>query len=294
MSNNQSYIYYYTLSDKGSLRESNEDYAENLKLDEGELFVVCDGMGGHKGGQTASTLATQAILDNFELYCEENNIQKCIEDAVHHANEEVYKLAKANPELKGMGTTCVIGFINNYQEFFYGHVGDSRVYIYRNIKLQRLTKDHSWVQFLADSGKINESEMENHPEKNRILRAVGSEEQVKVDVCIEPLKLQTDDIILICSDGLSGMISDKEISNLLSQKNEPEVAAKNLLKNALDAGGKDNITITVIHIKENPLNQPKTQKPSKDVKWIWLLILLALILSIVLVLIKEDIFKLLE
>lgn len=287
----QSYTH-HSLTHIGLVRKKNEDYVEDRKTDLGHVFVVCDGMGGHSGGETASNLAANTILDYIGLTCSTDNIKECINRGIIDANKVIYQLAHNQIELKGMGTTCAVAVITKYGELYYGHVGDSRVYLFSENELHRLTKDHSLVQFLADKGEISYEEMEIHPDKNKILRAVGAGEKVAPEVCEEPIMLKAGDLVLLCSDGLSGMISDEVIAQTILNseiQNDTQRITKTLLDKALMQGGKDNISISLIQILAT-LN--KKMPPKTKTHWLrkifWFLIASALILSFILILKKEN------
>jgi len=239
---------FHLTSNVGKVRKNNEDFYGEKKLPNGHVFVVCDGMGGHSGGEIASQKAVECILEYFTKSRGENPIQM-IHEAIKFANSQVHGFASMNPEYKGMGTTCVVVFIDQSGKLFHGHVGDSRLYRFNRQGLKSITKDHSYVQYLVDTGEIKENEMESHPAKNQILRALGTEEGVKPDVCAEPIIPQSGDTFLLCSDGLNGMIGNQEISEVLQNGLEsmslPDVADK-LIHHALEAGGKDNVTVALI------------------------------------------------
>jgi serine/threonine protein phosphatase PrpC len=232
----------------GNVRKNNEDFYGEKQLAGGHVFVVCDGMGGHSGGEIASQKAVECILDYCTRSRGENAVQM-IHEAIKFANSQVHGFASMNPEYKGMGTTCVVVFITNSNKLYYGHVGDSRLYLHNKQGLRSITKDHSYVQYLVDIGDIKESEMESHPSKNQILRALGIDEVVKPEVCPEPLNPQPGDTFLLCSDGLNGMINHDEIQGILDSKKQGktlEQVSSNLIQAALDAGGKDNVTVGLI------------------------------------------------
>ena len=148
--------------------------------------------------------------------------------------------------LKGMGTTIVLLMIDNQGKVYYAHVGDSRIYLLQGGHLKQLTKDHSYVQTLIDGGIINEEQAESHPGRNRILRAVGIANDVEVEISPAPFCLSPSDKILMCSDGLSGMLKSNVITEILSMDSDPQTIANNLIGAALKAGGHDNITVQVI------------------------------------------------
>jgi len=231
----------------GHVRKNNEDYFGEKKLGGGHVFVVCDGMGGHSGGEIASKKAVECILDYFTRSRGENAVQM-IHEAIKFANSQVHGFATTYPEYTGMGTTCVVVYLTQSMKLYFGHVGDSRLYLHTSKGLTVLTKDHSYVQFLVDTGEIEESQMETHPSKNQILRALGIDEVVKPEVCPEPLSPSAGDLFLLCSDGLNGMIGKEQILSLLTNKERKSLdeKAQNLIQAALDGGGKDNVTVGLI------------------------------------------------
>ena len=235
------------LTDVGQVRKVNEDNLGSEKTSNGHLFVVCDGMGGHNGGATASAMAVRCIIEHISNNTAEN-YGELIADAISFANFQIHASAAINPELSRMGTTCVVMLLANDNKIYYGHVGDSRIYKFSGDVLQRITKDHSFVQFLVDSGEITEEEMETHPRRNQILKALGTEDNVKASICTEPLLPQGDDLFLLCSDGLTGMITDSVLQTMLQEI--PQLGLQTVNTQLIDLanknGGKDNITSTLI------------------------------------------------
>ena len=233
----------------GKVRSANEDNLGEAITPNGHLFIVCDGMGGHVGGAVASGIAVNSILEFFQREVYDNLIQ-AIDHSLSFANEQIFASALNNPDLKGMGTTAVLLLIKD-EECFIGHVGDSRIYLYSNNILNRITKDHSFVQTLVDNGIIDDEDAENHPNKNRILQALGIASIVKSTVCQLSILPKASDIFLLCSDGLNGMVSDKDIHHILQEDNL-SVCVENLITAALNGGGTDNITATLVLIEESP------------------------------------------
>lgn len=221
----------------------------------GDVFVVCDGMGGHVGGKQASSIAVKSIIEYLKADKYSQPLQ-ALNDALQYANMQILGYANAHPELKGMGTTACIVLLQD-TEAYIAHVGDSRIYLYlgKEKQLHRVTKDHSFVQTLVDAGQITDDEAEHHPNKNRILKALG------IKPALEPsfnaVKPKNDDVFLICSDGLSGMISDKVIGEIMSKDVSLRQKGDLLINSALDAGGLDNITIELIKISSSPHSKSK-------------------------------------
>jgi serine/threonine protein phosphatase PrpC len=246
------HIDYWEFTDVGKVRSANEDSLGSAHTPHGHLFVVSDGMGGHKGGATASALAVKSIIEFFRRP-REGTPDSLIRAAIEFANTQIFATALHEPELQGMGATCVVLLITPDGRAWYGHVGDSRIYLYRKASLQALTKDHSWVQYLVDTGEITQAEAANHPQKNRILRALGTDEDVKPDVPVQAHPLKDDDVFLLCSDGLCGLLEDAELQQLMNNSPVSEMAAR-CLQAALDKGGTDNVSVLLVRVK-NPETQ---------------------------------------
>ena len=235
-------------SDIGKAREMNQDsfYVSDLKKDEIKLYILADGMGGYKGGEIASSLAVKSvknfIFNNFKKSKKDReSILLLLKEAIEYANMIVYEEANKSVELQDMGTTLDACLVYN-NKVFIGHVGDSRVYRIRKNFMRKLTSDHSYVEKLVKEGTITKEEAYNHPKKNVLMKALGCNSLVEPDlICKGFLK---DDILLMCSDGLTNMLRDNEIYNLLLQNPDKPVEA--LIKNANDLGGYDNITVVIV------------------------------------------------
>ena len=216
---------HFSISDVGQVRQANEDSCGDRMTANGYVFVVCDGMGGHVGGATASSIAVDSILNFFENPVQ--NIYVGINDAFQLANTNILNAAQQDPSLKGMGTTGTILIINE-EACFIGHVGDSRIYLKSDGRLNRLTKDHSFVQTLVDQGIISDDDAEEHPKKNQILEALGIKAQVNPTICDVPIQPKAGDCFLLCSDGLNGMIKDSVIEELIDS-DSPERSGRELI-----------------------------------------------------------------
>lgn len=234
-------------SDVGKAREMNQDsfYVSDIK-DGIKLFILADGMGGYKGGEIASNLAVASsksfICNNFpNIIKEKEEILKLISDAIEYANFVVYEKSKESTEISDMGTTLDICLIYN-NKVFIGHIGDSRVYRIRKNIIRKLTNDHSYVAKLVKEGKITKEEAYDHPRKNMLLKAIGCNSLVEPDVMYKGFI--KDDILLMCSDGLTNMLKDEEIYQILLEN--PEKPVETLIKKANDAGGSDNITAIIV------------------------------------------------
>ena len=254
------------ISHVGNVRAKNEDSCKAIKTINGHLFVVCDGMGGAAEGKKASSLAVDSIVAYFtkEKY---DNVQIALYKSLEFANEQIFATAQAFPNFKGMGTTaCIIVLQDN--EFYFAHVGDSRIYLFADDNLFQLTKDHSFVNQLVEQGTITIEAAKTHKDKNRILKALGVHAKVEPTISTQPMLLKKKDVLLSCSDGLTDMISDSEIKEILDTQSSTELKTKTLVEKALVNGGRDNITLQTIEITESPYSSSvfvdKTLYPKKD------------------------------
>ncbi len=235
----------YSKTDKGLKRETNQDGFFAAELAENIAFaIVCDGMGGANAGNIASETAIKTISDyvlhSFRVNMDNIAIGKLLKNALESANIEIYDMALKNKDLKGMGTTAVAALLNGDQAVI-AHVGDSRAYIAGD-ELVSLTRDHSIVQSLIESGKITAEDAKVHPRKNVITRALGAEESVMPE--IGEFTLKDNECILLCSDGLWGYVPENDILNTLSS--ETNDVAEKLITLANDSGGGDNITVVIL------------------------------------------------
>ncbi len=233
-------------TDIGLRREENQDAVRCEYYGHNVLAVVCDGMGGERAGKEASELAIQEFFQRFSAgYSESLNdeeIRKLLISSVSAANSVIYTKARLDFKNFGMGTTCVAAFVNS-NSVFIANVGDSRAYLIGDKGLRRITDDHNVASMLFEQGKITEEEMENHPQKHMLVRAVGVEKTVLTDTFMISY---TDKIgLLLCSDGLSGYCSDDEIYDVILNSSFDDVAEE-LINLALSKGGRDNVTVAVI------------------------------------------------
>ena len=224
------------ISKTGLVRQRNEDrfYAQ------GPLLIVADGMGGYTGGEYASTMVVDAIVNVVEKSKEVS--AHVLRNAILEANHMVYRKSQSYKELEGMGTTAVVAYVQN-NILYWDHVGDSRLYIYGEKGLQRMTKDHSMVQQLVEAGTITEEEVLHHPNRNMLTRAIGVYESVEVDTGM--IEIFQNDRILLCSDGLSGYIEESKIEQVLSEEQNENRALEDLVHLVYDAGARDNVTIVL-------------------------------------------------
>lgn len=232
--------------DIGKVRASNQDAANAFIIDDNTAFaVVCDGMGGASGGDVASNTAVNAISDyvksSYHSGMSNDKISQLLKNAVSSANYEIFNVSKKDEALRGMGTTVVAAIITNDHAIVY-HVGDSRAYLI-NDDIVQITKDHSVVQSLIESGKLTMSEAKDFPEKNVITRALGVESNVIADQSIVPLN--PGDALLLCSDGLTNFVDAPSILSVFKQNRIEDVA--DLLVDAANAGGGgDNISVVIV------------------------------------------------
>lgn len=239
---------FFVKSDVGKAREINEDayYVPNND-DDLKLFILADGMGGYNGGEIASKLAIESVRNyietNFiETPKDRESIQDLIKNGMQYANMVVYEKSKQNEELKDMGTTLEVCLIYE-NKVYIGHIGDSRVYRIRKHLIRKLTNDHSYVETLVKDGKISREEAKIHPKKNMLMKALGCTEFIEPDVFVRGFL--KDDILLLASDGLTNMIDEKEIYNIIiNNRNTPE---EELINNSNELGGYDNITAIIIY-----------------------------------------------
>ena len=234
-------------TDKGKIRESNQDaYAVGELPGEVAWAVVCDGMGGHAGGNIASALAVKVISDKitscYNAKMRDSSIKNLLDSAITAANIEVFDMADSHNELYGMGTTVVCAIVRG-DRVFIAHAGDSRAYIATQDSVKQITVDHSVVQDLVNSGKITEDEAEHHPNKNLITRAVGIDKAIDIDFA--EADLLDNETLILCTDGLSNYVSDTELLEDIKD-GQYYAFADRLVKRANHNGGGDNITVVAI------------------------------------------------
>ena len=235
----------YSVTDIGQKRKMNQDYVFVSETSVGNLpnlFVVADGMGGHNAGDYASSHAVASLVS--EITADQSiNAVKIIRHAIEAANREILEKAQENVSLYGMGTTMVVATIVGRYAYV-ANVGDSRLYLIEN-KIRQVTRDHSLVQEMVRMGEIRPDEARNHPDKNIITRALGAEERVEIDFF--DFELKSGCVILMCSDGLSNMVEDSRIEEIVHEhEGELEAMGQALLGEANSNGGKDNIAIVLI------------------------------------------------
>ncbi len=231
-------------TDIGIVRQINQDSMFVSKNSDFPLFIVADGMGGHKAGEVASEMAVSIITTSLSSRLMDDdvivNIEKEILDSIKKANRELLNHSQVIEDCNGMGTTITLGYIKD-AKLYVGHVGDSRAYIIRNEELKQITDDHSLVNELLKNGDISIEEAMKHPQKNVITRAVGTNEDICID--INSFELKENDIILFCSDGLTNMIEEHELKDLFIGIKDVQEACDSAVSLAKDKGGRDNITV---------------------------------------------------
>jgi len=246
----------FGLTHAGKVRQNNEDALLVGEGEDGTLFVVADGIGGFEAGEVASSLAVE-VLKGLQP-------DESFKAAIVEANRRIVAAGRGDEKLSGMGTTVVaIRFSRKQGEPVaeVAHVGDSRAYLRRGGDMNPITEDHSLVAELVRSGDLTRDQAAEHPQKNLITRALGADDEVDVDTAILPI--EAGDRILLCSDGLSDMVSEAGISEILAEfPDDPERAARGLLSAALDAGGNDNITVVVVDVKERPAHDERERRSS--------------------------------
>lgn len=235
----------FSKTDIGRKRKLNQDVVYTSEQPIGKLpnlFLVADGMGGHNAGDFASKMTVETIVQHIADSAETNPV-RILEDAIAAANTLVRDKAGQEPELEGMGTTIVAASCEGGL-LHVANVGDSRLYIIGNKKIRQVTRDHSWVEEMVRRGGLGREEARNHPDKNIITRAVGAEDTVKIDFFT--VNLEEGDMILMCTDGLTNMLEDEEILNVLAVSRDIVEMAEELVRAANEKGGRDNISVILI------------------------------------------------
>src|ERR1700687_3570203 len=256
-------------SDIGCLRPNNEDSFGDWEPEDDRQFlrkvrlaVVADGMGGYEGGQEASRLAVETLVEVYRDFGGDDP-QAALVEALQAAHEQIRQYSFAHPELRGMGTTCTAAAIvqralgaaddgenggESYDALYYVHVGDTRLYLIRDGQITRVTRDHSYVGRLVESGMISREEAETHPQRNILTAALGTNPDLIMDSPGRPEPLRPEDVLLICSDGLWGQVRDSEILEAVENKSA-EQAGRELIELARERGGPDNITVEILRLR---------------------------------------------
>lgn len=237
---------YYYLTDPGKVRTHNEDSVIIVKNDMGEyLLAVADGMGGHKGGEIASSIAISHIGKRFKELSSvgtKDDAINWIKSEVSEANRLIYKYTAENPESTGMGTTLVLAVLTK-DFLLFGNIGDSSGYVFKDKTIHKITNDHTLVNLLVKSGELTLEEAKDHPRKNVLMRALGAATKVEMDI----FDVETDiDGIFLCSDGLTNMLDDNQVSKVLSDKSSIEEKLNKLIIKSNNRGGTDNISVAFL------------------------------------------------
>ena len=229
---------YGVKSHVGKVRSKNQDSYLTLKEDD-YILAVADGMGGHRAGEVASAIAIETIR---QYQGQQEDIRQMLNDIIITANENIIEQQRENPEYKGMGTTLTIALVRD-DLLYIGHVGDSRAYLFRNQDLLQITTDHSLVNELLKSDQITEEEARNHPQKNILLQALGTEKDLEPEVSC--FSLEESDLVLLCTDGLTNMLTEDEICQVLEGEECLQDKVEILVEQANEEGGLDNITVVL-------------------------------------------------
>ncbi len=223
----------------------NQDYVYSSEQPVGHLpnlFLVADGMGGHNAGDYASRAAVETVVKTA-AGSEETDPVRILEEAIQSANALIHEKAAQSAELEGMGTTLVAAALEN-RRLYVANVGDSRLYVINSSGIHQITRDHSWVEEMVRRGGLKRADARNHPDKNIITRAVGTEDVVKVDFFV--VQLEQDDEILMCTDGLTNMLDDTRIRMILDGARDIVEKAQELVRAANEQGGRDNISVILV------------------------------------------------
>ncbi len=240
------------LTDVGRQRENNEDsflYWESDVESEfrlkGRLAVIADGMGGYEGGQEASRLAVDTVRHVYEDKFHDSP-QATLVDGLNSAHQIIQRYGEQHPEFQGMGTTCTALSVVDHQLNF-AHIGDSRLYLVRSESVSRLTRDHSYVGRLVESGIVREEDAESHPQRHILTAALGSGRELTPDIPEQPVELRSGDTLLLCTDGLWSLVNEQDLGRII-RGNTPAQACRQLINIALERGGPDNITALILRL----------------------------------------------
>ena len=239
----------------GKVRKNNEDYCmgEVIQTEEGSIgiFALADGMGGHKKGEVASKIAVESIIQFLkENICKDSRIKMdylddVIKQGYNYANKEIYFKSLEDESFEGMGTTLVVAVIYKKQAVI-ANVGDSRCYLLHDDEFRKITRDHSVVEELINANLITEEEAKTHPRRNQITRAMGVEEMILVDIFRE--NIENGDMLVLATDGLTGCVDDQRIKDIISQDTDIRILSQELINEANDNSGKDNISVILCKI----------------------------------------------
>lgn len=236
----------FYLTDTGIVRDHNEDSVIILSNDEGSsLMAVADGMGGHRAGEVASSIAISNLSKRFnETFFKMNKASavEWIKESVNEINSLIFKHTEENPDSKGMGTTLVLAIITN-DYILFGNIGDSSGFVMKDGKIHKVTKDHTLVNLLLDAGELTQEQARNHPKKNILMNALGINDPIEIDIFDCNLDVEE---LLLCSDGLTTMITSEQIEKVLNEEGTLEDKVIKLIKKANNRGGNDNISVAYL------------------------------------------------
>jgi len=264
------------LTDVGRKRTHNEDYFGFFESAPGEILaIVADGMGGHASGEVASRMGVEMIHDIYSKERSDKSVLEALKSAFQITNFTILQKSLEQESLNGMGTTATALVLTNDQAFI-GHMGDSRAYLFRNSIVSPLTKDHSLVERMVAQGLLSREEAHSHPQKNVIYKTLGVNMDSELDL-LGPIPVETDDIFLLCSDGLTNTVTNEEMLNIVS-KEPPQRACEDLILLANQRGGQDNITVQILTTKRSK----KIFISLGDKKRFWFIIGLILLILLIL------------
>lgn len=238
---------YGALSDIGKVRKDNEDsFYVSEENDKVNLQLIADGIGGQNHGKFASMMTIQSLVAYMRENIDKYNKKELLENAVKYANSEIFKFSNKYEDFAGMGSTLIALCLDENKAYI-THAGDSRCYMIRNGFISQITVDNSYVEYLLQKGVINTEEAKNHPQKNLITKAIGMENEIEID--LDEIQVNSGDIFLLCSDGLTSMLSDEAILHIVQKKNSNmQTCAEELVKAAKANGGIDNITVILAEV----------------------------------------------
>ena len=240
---------FYGATDKGIVRKENQDVylCEDVRLTGGVLLVVCDGMGGAKAGNIASSTGVNVFRDSFfkdiDPFYDEKAIAQSLVNAIQQANTEIYRRSCTDPDCAGMGTTLVAAYVSQ-KDAVVANIGDSRAYIISRTGISQLSRDHSVVEDMIGRGEITRDEARTHPNRNLITRALGTGHEAQTDIFFPTIS--DGECLLLCSDGLSNMISDVDIMHIVTSADSVKIACEELLRQTLIKGAPDNVTVAIL------------------------------------------------
>lgn len=241
------------VTDPGKVRTHNEDNVIIINNDNNEyLMAVADGMGGHKAGEVASAIAIDHLTEEFyrmDSIGDKNNAIDFLRNIVTEINQKIFDYTKENPGSKGMGTTLVVA-IKTDSYILYGNIGDSSGYVIKNAKLHKVTKDHSLVNLLVSTGELTPEEAKYHPRRNVLMRALGANDPIDIDIFDVDMSVEG---LLLCSDGLTTMLTDEQIEKVLNSELSVEETVDRLIKKCNSRGGNDNISIAFLRKESGDL-----------------------------------------